>query len=99
MMRPLPWRRICGTTDRIIRTMPKKLVSKIAWACTIELSSAPAGATPKPALLTSRSMRPSNWISCWTKASTDASWVTSSGSISNARWPTRPSRRLVPYTL
>ena len=60
MMRPLPWRRMCGTTARVIRTIPKKFVSKIERACSIELSSAPAGATLKPALFTSRSMRPSD---------------------------------------
>ena len=59
MMRPLPWRRMWGTTARVIRTSPKKFVSKIDRACSIELSSAPPGATPKPALLTRRSMRPS----------------------------------------
>ena len=29
MMRPLPWRRMWGTTARVIRTIPKKFVSKI----------------------------------------------------------------------
>src|SRR5213076_1462000 len=60
MMRPAPWRRMCGTTARVIRTIPKKVVSKIARACSIELSSAPAGATLKPALFTRRSRRPSD---------------------------------------
>ena len=85
MMRPLPWRRMWGTTARVIRTSPKKFVSKIDRACSIELSSAPAGATPKPALFTSRSMRPSSRITSPTAASTDASLVTSSVSISNDR--------------
>ena len=44
MMRPLPWCRMWGTTARVIRTSPKKFVSKIDRACAIELSSAPAGA-------------------------------------------------------
>src|ERR1051325_10707728 len=44
MMRPPPWCRMCGTTARVIRTIPKKFVSKIKRACSIELSSAPAGA-------------------------------------------------------
>jgi len=43
MMRPPPWRRMWGTTARVIRTIPKKFVSKIDRACSIELSSAPAG--------------------------------------------------------
>jgi hypothetical protein len=45
-----------------MRTVPKKLVSKIDWACSIELSSAPAGVRLNPALLTSKSMRPSQRI-------------------------------------
>jgi len=36
---------------------PEELVSKIAFAWSIELSSAPAGATPKRRSFTSRSMR------------------------------------------
>src|SRR2546421_11110675 len=60
MMRPAPWRRMCGTTAPVIRTIPKKFVSKIARACSIELSSAPAGAMLNPALLTRRSSPPSD---------------------------------------
>ena len=96
MMRPLPWRRMCGTTARVIRTSPKKFVSKIDRACSIELSSAPPGATPKPALFTSRSMRPSSRITSPTAASTDASLVTSSGSMWNDRVPALAPRLLVP---
>ena len=96
MMRPLPCRRMWGTTARVIRTSPKKFVSKIDRACSIELSSAPAGATPKPALFTSRSMRPSSRITSLTAASTDSSLVTSRGSISNDRWPAWAPRLLVP---
>src|ERR1041384_3230481 len=57
-MRPFPWRRMWGRTARVIRTTPKKFVSKIDRACSIELSSAPAGAVPKPALFTSRGKDP-----------------------------------------
>src|SRR4026208_1415654 len=60
MMRPPPWCRMWGTTARVIRTIPKKFVSKIDRAWSIELSSAPAGATPKPALVTSRAVRASD---------------------------------------
>src|SRR5437016_12753386 len=49
MMRPPPCCRMWGTTARVIRTMPKKFVSKIDRVCSIELSSAPAGAIPNPA--------------------------------------------------
>src|SRR5437899_9972102 len=59
-MRPLPWRRMWGKTARVIRRIPKKFVSKIDRACSIELSSAPAGAMLNPALLTRRSRRPSD---------------------------------------
>src|SRR5438270_5227479 len=45
----VPWRRIWGATERVMRTIPKNLVSKIERACSIELSSAPAGATLKSA--------------------------------------------------
>ena len=99
MMRPLPWCRMWGTTARVIRTMPKKFVSKIACACSMELSSAPAGATLKPALFTSRSMRPSRRSSSPTVASTDSSLVTSRGSSSNDRWLAFAERLLVPWTL
>ena len=47
-----------GTTARVIRTMPKKFVSKIERACSIELSSAPAGPVLKPALFTSTDENP-----------------------------------------
>ncbi|MNV78045.1 hypothetical protein D3C71_1715140 [compost metagenome] len=96
MMRPLPWLRILGTTARTMRTMPKKLVSKIIWAWASELSSAAAGATPNPALLISRSMWPSRCTSVRTAASTDASLVTSSASIPNGSPSALPPRRLVP---
>ena len=96
MMRPPPWRRMCGTTARVIRTIPKKFVSKIERACSIELSSAPAGATLKPALFTRRSMRPSDRITSLTAASTDSSLVTSRGSISNGCSSRLAARRLVP---
>src|SRR5204863_370549 len=86
-MRPLPWRRMWGRTARVIRTIPKKFVSKIARACSIELSSAPAGATLKPALFTRRSTRPSDRSRAFTAAATDSSLVTSRESISNERWP------------
>jgi len=76
-----------GTTARVIRTIRKKFVSKIDRACSIELSSAPAGATLKPALFISTSMRPSNRITSLTAASADSSLVTSSDSISTDRWP------------
>ena len=98
-IRPPPCCRMWGTTARVMRTIPKKFVSKIERACSMELSSAPAGAVLKPALLTSRSMRPSRRITSLTTASTDASLVTSSVSISNERWPGLAARLLVPYTL
>ena len=87
MMRPAPCRRIWGTTARVIRTIPKKFVSKIDRACSIELSSAPAGATPKPALFTSTSIRSARRTTSLTAASTDRSLVTSRVSISNDRRP------------
>ena len=59
-------------------------------------SIAPAGATVKPALFTSRSMRPSLRITSATAAVTDSSLVTSSASISNDRSPARAARLLVP---
>ena len=89
MMRPPPCLRMCGTTARVIRTIPKKFVSKIDWACSIELSSAPAGATPKPALLTSRSMRPSR---C-NQLRDDVDHVTVARSTFASQWPCKPSRR------
>ncbi|MNP27692.1 hypothetical protein D3C76_1206160 [compost metagenome] len=96
MMRPAPRRRMCGTTARVVRTMPRKLVSKRALACSTELSSAAAGAMPKPALLTNRSIRPSNVSNSWMAASTLASSVTSSTNSGNPCCPACPPRRLVP---
>src|SRR3954453_1345737 len=57
MTRPLPCSRMCGSTARVMRIEPKRLVSNRARACSIELSSA-APETPTPALFTSTSMRP-----------------------------------------
>ena len=51
MMRPAPRRRMWGTTARVIRTIPKKFVSKIDRACAIELSSAARGGDPKAGIV------------------------------------------------
>jgi len=47
MIRPLPCSRMWGSTARIVRIEPKRLVSNKARACSIELSSA-APETPTP---------------------------------------------------
>jgi hypothetical protein len=99
MMRPAPWRRMWGTTARVIRTVPKKLVSNSALVCAIELSSSPARPTPKPALFTSTSMRPARRRTSPTAASIDASSVTSSASMANGDAPALAPRRLVPKTV
>src|SRR5215212_3411407 len=99
MIRPLPCSRMWGSTARVVRIEPKRLVSNKARACSIELSSA-APETPTPALLTRTSMRPDRSSTSRTAPATEASSVTSSGRN------TTPSRscpiaavRLVPYTV
>src|SRR5271155_2243904 len=77
MIRPLRCARRYGSTSRVTRTSPKKLVSKSCWAWAVELSSA-APRTPNPALLTRTSMRPARWTTVATAAATDSSSVTSS---------------------
>ena len=57
-----------------------------------------AGATPKPALLTKRSIRPARRITSLTKALTESSLVTSSTSISTPAAACVAARRLVPKT-
>src|SRR4051794_35662276 len=99
MIRPLPWSRMWGSTARVIRIEPKRLVSNKARACSTELSSA-APETPTPALLTSTSMRPDRCSTSRTAPATESSSVTSSG-----RNTTPPccspgaALRLVPYTV
>src|SRR5215217_4758777 len=99
MIRPPPCSRMWGSTARVIRIEPKTLVSNSARACSIELSSA-APAMPKPALLTSTSMRPDRSSSSRTAAATEASSVTSSGrNTTPPRVSPAAALRLVPYTV
>src|ERR687896_2592379 len=99
MIRPPPCSRMWGSTARVMRIEPKRLVSNSARACSVELSSA-APATPTPALFTSTSMRPDRSSTSRTASATDSSSVTSSGSNTT---PSRSSPiaalRLVPYTV
>src|SRR5215211_2263327 len=99
MIRPLPCSRMWGSTARIIRIEPKTLVSNSARVCSIELSSA-APAMPRPALLTSTSMRPDRSSSSRTTPATDPSSVTSSGrNTTPPRFSPAAAFRLVPYTV
>src|SRR5437899_5111366 len=50
MMRPRPCARMCGRTAFVMRTRPKKLMSKTRWSWATELSSA-APAAPVPAFV------------------------------------------------
>ena len=99
MIRPLPCSRMCGSTARVMRIEPKRLVSNRARACSIELSSA-APETPTPALLTRTSMRPDRWSTSRTAPATDSSSVTSSGrNTTPPRFSPAAALRLVPYTV
>src|SRR3954452_15580725 len=99
MIRPPPCSRMWGSTARVMRIEPKRLVSNKARAWSIELSSA-APETPRPALLTRTSMRPDRSSTSRTAPATESSSVTSSG-----RNTTPPcfspgvALRLVPYTV
>ena len=55
---PLRCARITGSTVRVTRTMPQKLTSSWRLASSTDVNSA-APEMPKPALLSSISMRPS----------------------------------------
>src|SRR5215213_9663543 len=99
MIRPLPCSRMWGSTARVIRIEPKTFVSNSPRACSIELSSA-APAMPRPALLTSTSMRPDRSSSSRTTPATDPSSVTSSGrNTTPPRFSPAAAFRLVPYTV
>src|SRR5437667_180723 len=98
MIRPVPAARMCGRTAFVIRTSPKKLMSKTRWSWATELSSA-APAAPVPALLTRTSSRPNRSITRRTTALTDSSLVTSrSRNVTPSRWATPDAFRLVPTT-
>src|SRR4051795_13678797 len=97
MIRPLPCSRICGSTARVIRIEPKTFVSNRARVCSIELSSA-APAMPRPALLTSTSMRPERPSTSRTPLATDTSSVTSSGrNVTASRSSPATALLLVPH--
>jgi hypothetical protein len=66
-----------GSTARFIRTVPKKLVSKIRCACSTLKPSVRLQYT-NPALFTSTSMRPASAMTPSTALFTEASSVTSS---------------------
>ena len=98
MIRPVPAARMCGRTAFVIRTSPKKLMSKTRWSWATELSSA-APAAPVPALLTRTSSRP-NWsITRPTAVLTDSSLVMSrSRNVTPSSGATPDVFRLVPTT-
>src|SRR4051794_34652678 len=99
MIRPSPCSRMWGSTARVIRIEPKRLVSNKARACSIELSSA-APETPTPALLTRTSMRPDRWSTSRTAPATESSSVTSSGrNTTPPCFSPGAALRLVPYTV
>src|SRR6266508_6912021 len=81
MIRPSCCRRMEGSTARVTRSSPTTLVSKIAFACSVvKASVTPAEAIP--ALLTSTSILPASVSTVLTPASTDASSLTSSSTVS-----------------
>ena len=91
-MTPDPWARMVGSTARIMRTVPKTLVSKmLRTRSSARHSRAPQCSTP--ALLTSTSMRPSACDDLVDRGRTEASSVTSSGSNSTASCPRPPPGR------
>src|SRR3954453_590810 len=99
MTRPLPRWRMLGSTAWVMRIEPKRLVSKSARGCSIELSLA-APETPTPALFTSTSMRPDRSSTARTAVATDSLSVTSSGrNTTPSRVSTAARLRLVPYTV
>ena len=89
---------MCGRTAFVIRTSPKKLISKTLWSWATELSSA-APAAPIPALLISTSSRPNRSITRPTVMLTDSSLVTSrSRNVTSSIGATLEVFRLVPTT-
>ena len=75
-MRPPPALRMIGSSARLTRTMPKKLASNRACASAVSVNST-APEMPYPALLITRSTRPSRCKTVSTAAATAASSVTS----------------------
>src|SRR6266566_2576855 len=95
MIRPSCCRRMEGSTARVTRSSPMTFVSKIAFACSVvKASVTPAEAMP--ALLTSTSILPASASTVLTPASTDASSLTSSSTISmpSLRWASAALRFL-----
>src|SRR5215216_6519001 len=97
MIRPSPRWRIEGNAALMTRTTPNTLTSNRPCTWLMEDSSAPPN-NPRPALLTSTSMRPVCESTVETRALTDVSSVTSHVTMVT---PFDPSlrRRLVPNTV
>ena len=97
MMRPSPRWRIDANMALVARIVPNTLTSNRAFTWLMEDSSAPPN-SPRPALLTSTSMRPVCESTAETRALTDASSVTSHVSMATPFEPLL-ARRRVPKTV
>lgn len=97
-IRPARCSRIDGNTALVMRITPNRLTSNSCWTWATEDSSAPPN-MPRPALLTSTSMRPARSSIVFTSAATDASSVTSHASIVTSSGLPPLGLRLVPKTV